>query len=166
MEARISPLFFFGDFMNSTLVAGLTHLSQLLTSTLQQLRIHKAMALNWGYPGLVNVFQEQWVHNSHHLDNLLERFVALDQTIDLQNLAKINVGQTVEEMLQSTGNNAKAAVEVCQKILETILFRDQTTYHVVELILLGEEKRLSQCNQLIEMIRQMGTQNFLLKMSS
>jgi bacterioferritin (cytochrome b1) len=151
--------------MNNSLVAGLTHLSQMLSSNLQQLRIHRAMAANWGYSKLASCFDSQWQACSFQLDNVLCRFVALDQTIDLQNIPKINVGQTVEEMLQSTSQSAKLTVDLCHRVLEPLFLKDQTSFALVQNVLFAEEKRNTTCATHVEVIRQMGLQNFLLKMS-
>jgi bacterioferritin len=147
--------------VRSEVALNLAGICQSLVTSVAQLRVHLAMVRNWGYPKLEGSLTEVFSSRSALLDDILSSILAAQGTPDLQGLNRLNIGQTVEEILQSERN---AAHDLQDMVVETMI-----AWPAHDIVLLKSLERLahalaSQCldfERSLELNRQMGTQNFL-----
>ncbi|NBX17611.1 MAG: hypothetical protein EBR09_09620 [Proteobacteria bacterium] len=142
------------------LVEGMNQLLQVLTTALQQLRVHKAKTRVWGYPKLCEQLSSQANTLSEFQDSVVCRLLVMDAHVDLQNVGRLRIGQTVEDILASERGLALESVQLCQRLYE-IARVDVSTRVLLERLALSEDERLQWCDQNLELIRQLGTPQFL-----
>jgi bacterioferritin len=146
--------------VSSELVEGMNQLLQVLTTALQQLRVHRAKTQVWGYSKLHAELSEQAVTLSEFQDAVVCRLLVMDAHVDLQNVGRLRVGQTVEDILSSERGLALESVQLCQRLYE-IARVDVSTRVLLERLALSEDERLQSYDQGLELIRQLGTPQFL-----
>src|SRR5215510_9428768 len=81
----------------------LDRLNELLThelTSINQYWIHARVCENWGYERLWKKIREESLGEMKHADKLVERVLFLDGMPNLQRLGKVNVGESVVEMLR------------------------------------------------------------------
>jgi bacterioferritin len=138
-----------------------TGISQGLVTSQQQLRIHKAMATHWGYDRLSTTLGQALAAQEACLDSLLLSLLALEIAPDLQVLGRLNIGQTVEEILQSERRMALDVRDLALAVLRDLPPAQAVVRRSLEEVLLLETQHVSRFDQSLELIRQMGIQNFL-----
>ena len=146
--------------VSSELVEGMNQLLQVLTTALQQLRVHRAKTQVWGYSKLHAELSEQAVTLSDFQDAVVCRLLVMDAHVDLQNVGRLRVGQTVEDILSSERGLALESVQLCQRLYE-IARVDVSTRVLLERLALSEYERLQSYDQGLELIRQLGTPQYL-----
>ncbi|MBM3381747.1 MAG: hypothetical protein FJY29_04820 [Betaproteobacteria bacterium] len=146
--------------VSSELVEGMNQLLQVLTTALQQLRVHRAKTRVWGYQRLHELLTAQSSKISDFQDALLTRLLVMDAHVDLQNVGRLRIGQTVEDILASERGLALESVQLCQRLHEMTRL-DVATRVLLEKIALAEDERLQSYDQSLELIRQLGTPQFL-----
>ena len=102
--------------VSSELVEGMNQLLQVLTTALQQLRVHRAKTRVWGYSKLHAELSEQAVTLSDFQDAVVCRLLVMDAHVDLQNVGRLRVGQTVEDILSRERGLALESVQLCQRL--------------------------------------------------
>lgn len=142
------------------LIQGLSNLAQSQCTMSLQLRIHKNMCEMWGYQKLAATLACQQSTTGAQLDKVILRLLNLEQAVDLQNLGRLNIGQTVEEIFVSDREMAIDCRAVAHRLCQS-LAGDVTTLTLVEGLLFELEERISFQGQQLELVRQMGTQNYL-----
>jgi bacterioferritin len=97
-----------------------------------------------------------------HADELIERVLYLEGLPNVQRLGKVNVGQTVPEQMRLDQESEKTAIkmlndgiELCRELL------DSGSRDLLEKILLGEEDHANWLEAQLELISQVGTENYL-----
>ncbi|MEY3902788.1 MAG: bacterioferritin [Pseudomonadota bacterium] len=146
--------------VSSELVEGMNQLLQVLTTALQQLRVHRAKTRVWGYSKLYDQLSVQAATLSDFQDAVVCRLLVMDAHVDLQNVGRLRIGQTVEDILASERGLALESVQLCQRLYE-IARVDVSTRVLLERLALSEDERLQACDQSLELIRQLGTPQFL-----
>lgn len=146
--------------VSSELVEGMNQLLQVLTTALQQLRVHRAKTRVWGYVRLHEQLSSQAAKLSEFQDALVCRLLVMDVHVDLQSVGRLRIGQTVEDILSSERGLAQESVELCQRLYE-IARIDVSTRVLLERLALSEDERLQCYDQSLELIRQLGTPQFL-----
>ena len=142
------------------MIYGLSALAQIQNTSLAQLRIHKNMCAVWGYDKLNAIFGTHFGRISNLLDITLSRLLQMEHAVDLQNLGRLNIGQTVEEILGSDRNMANDARAIALRVVQ-MPRTDLGAVSLAEDVAQFEEQRLYFFDQNLELIRQMGIQNFL-----
>jgi bacterioferritin len=146
--------------VSSELVEGINQLLQVLTTALQQLRVHRAKTRVWGYNRLHDQLTAHAVKLADFQDALIARLLVMDAHVDLQNVGRLRIGQTVEDILASERGLALESVQLCQRLHETSRI-DVFTRVLIEKLALSEDERLQSYDQSLELIRQLGTPQFL-----
>jgi bacterioferritin len=140
-------------------------LNELLTAELtviNQYFIHAKMCENWGYERLATKVREESLDEMRDAETLIERILYLEGTPNLQRLNPVGVGETVAEQFELDLEQERAAVARYNRaILLAGEHSDFGTREILEGILRGEEEHLDWLESQIELIRQVGLENYL-----
>ena len=140
-------------------------LNELLTNELtaiNQYFIHAKMCENWGYHRLAEKVRAESIDEMKHADQVIDRILFLEGVPNLQRYHKLRVGETVKEQLESdlaVEHSAiaflNAGIEACRRA------KDNATEDLMTKILVGEEEHTDWLETQLELIRQVGEQNYL-----
>jgi bacterioferritin len=140
-------------------------LNQLLTnelSAINQYFIHAKMCENWGYDRLAHKIREESIDEMKHADQVISRILFLEGVPNLQRYHKLHVGETVKEQLESDLQLEQAAVTFLnQGIVAARNANDNATEDLMTRILVSEEEHMDWLETQLELIRQVGEQNYL-----
>jgi bacterioferritin len=140
--------------LNDVLTAELTAVNQYF--------IHARMCENWGYERLWKKLRSESIEEMKHADELIERILYLEGVPNLQRYGKINVGQTVSEQLKLDYEVEKVAVKTLNDCIEAARAAgDNGTRELLEDMLKDEEGHANWIEAQLELIRQVGEQNYL-----
>lgn len=140
--------------------SGLSSLVQVHGTILQQLRIHKNICQLWGYEKLTSIILNQSDSVCVHLDKLMMMMLRAEISFDLQNLNKLNIGQTVEEIFVSDRIMAETCSDLVSK-LSVISIQNIEIRQMLEEVALLQGSYANFMSQQLELVRQMGTQLYL-----
>ena len=140
-------------------------LNEVLTSELtaiNQYFVHGEMCENWGYERLQKVIRKHSIGEMKHAEELIERVLFLEGIPNVQRLGKINIGETVAEILKSDYAlelealpRLNQGIEVCREL------GDNNSRHLLEEILEEEEEHVDWLEAQHALIEQVGLQNYL-----
>ena len=140
-------------------------LNQLLTNELtaiNQYFIHAKMCENWGFDRLGAVLRAESIDEMKHADLVISRILFLEGVPNLQRYHKLHVGETVKEQLESDLQLEYAAIGFLnQGIQTTRTCGDNATEDLFTRILVAEEQHTDWIETQLELIRQVGEQNYL-----
>ena len=146
------------EFLNEALKNELTAVNQYW--------LHYRMLDNWGIARLAAFEREESIDEMKHADLLAERILFLGGLPNFQMLGRLNVGETVEEILKCdlileeiAIPLLRDAVEYCEKA------RDYVTRDLFAKILEGEEHHLDELEKQFDLIERMGLENYIQLMS-
>jgi bacterioferritin len=140
-------------------------LNQLLTNELtaiNQYFIHAKMCENWGYERLAHKLRDESIDEMKHADLVISRILFLEGVPNLQRYHKLRVGETVKEQLESDLQVEYAAIAFLnQGIVASRNANDNASKDLFERILVSEEEHTDWIETQLELIRQVGEQNYL-----
>ncbi len=140
-------------------------LNLLLTNELtaiNQYFIHAKMCENWGYERLAAKIREESIDEMHHADAVIGRILFLEGIPNLQRYNKLRVGETVKEQLQSDLDLEYAAIKFLNDGIEASrAASDNASEDLMRKILVAEEQHTDWLETQLELIRQVGEQNYL-----
>ena len=140
-------------------------LNQLLTNELtaiNQYFIHAKMCENWGYDRLAHKIREESIDEMKHADQLISRILFLEGIPNLQALGKLRVGETVKEQFESDLQLEYSAIAFLnQGIAAARTAGDNASEDLMTRILVSEEQHTDWIETQLELIRQVGEQNYL-----
>jgi len=140
-------------------------LNDLLTNELtaiNQYFIHAKMCQNWGYQRLASKVRAESIDEMKHADAVIERILFLEGIPNLQKLNKLHVGQTVKEQLESDVQLEYSAIKFLNEgIAAARKAGDNGTEDLMTKILVGEEEHTDWLEAQLELIKQVGEQNYL-----
>ena len=140
-------------------------LNEVLTgelSAVNQYWLHARMCENWGYQRLWKKVRDESLDEMKHADKLIDRVLYLDGLPNLQRYHKINVGQTVPEQLQLDLDVEKSAVKLMNDGIELCRsLGDNGSRELLEGILVAEEEHVNWLEAQLELIAQVGVENYL-----
>ena len=140
-------------------------LNDLLTNELtaiNQYFIHAKMCQNWGYERLYAKIRAESIDEMKHADEVITRILFLEGIPNLQKLNKLHVGETVKEQFESDLQLEYAAIDFLNKgIAFARAEGDNGTEDLMTKILVGEEEHTDWLEAQLELIRQVGEQNYL-----
>ncbi|EOQ98035.1 bacterioferritin [Leptospira wolbachii serovar Codice str. CDC] len=140
-------------------------LAEVLTAELtaiNQYFIHAKVCKNWGYLELAEYLRKESIEEMKHADEIIERILFFDGIPDLQKYSKINVGQTVPEMLDHDLQLEYGAVERLNRGIDIcVAAKDNGTRELLEKILVSEEEHIDWIETQKSIIESIGIQNYL-----
>ena len=142
------------EWLNKALKAELTAINQYF--------LHSRMLKDWGVSKLAKKEYEESIEEMNHADTIIERILFLGGLPNLQDLGKLYIGETVEEILQCDMKLEDMAVPMyrdavahCEKV------RDYGTRDILQAILIEEEGHVDFLETQFDLIKQMGIQNYI-----
>lgn len=142
------------EFLNEALKAELTAINQYF--------LHSRMLKDWGISKFAQKEYEESIEEMQHADKIIERILYLGGLPNLQDLSKIYIGETVEEIIECDMKLEaialpiyRDAVEYCESV------RDYGTRDILQAILIDEESHLDFLETQKDQIRLMGIQNYI-----
>ncbi len=143
----------------------LSLLNDLLTNELtaiNQYFVHAKMCQNWGYERLASKIREESIDEMKHADMVISRILFLEGVPNLQKLNKLRVGETVKEQLESDLNLEYTAINFLnQGVAAARTLGDNASEDLFTRILVSEEEHTDWIETQLELIRQVGEQNYL-----
>ena len=140
-------------------------LNKLLTNELtaiNQYFIHAKMCENWGYDRLAHKIRDESIDEMKHADMVISRILFLEGVPNLQRYNKLRVGESVKEQLESDLQLEYNAIGFLNKGIEAArAAHDNATKDLMERILVSEEEHTDWIETQLELIRQVGEQNYL-----
>ena len=142
------------DALNDVLSAELTAINQYF--------LHAEMCQDWGFTKLYKAIRKESIDEMKHAEQLIERILYLDGIPNVQKLGKITIGETVPEQLTLDLALEKEALPRLNKAIELCVEHgDSGTRLVFEEILAAEEEHVDWLEAQLELVEQVGVQNYL-----
>jgi bacterioferritin len=142
------------DILNEVLTAELTAINQYF--------VHGEMCENWGYDRLHRIIRKHSIGEMKHAEEVIERVLFLEGVPNVQRLGKINIGESVQEILKSDYAlelealpRLQQGIELCREL------GDNNSRHLLEDILHEEEEHVDWLEAQLGLIEQVGLQNYL-----
>lgn len=143
----------------------IAHLNEALKAELtaiNQYFLHSRMLADWGVSKLAKKEYDESIEEMQHADKIIERILFLGGLPNLQDLGKLHIGETVEEILkcdmileEEAVPMYRDAVEYCESV------RDYVTRDLLQGILSDEEGHVDYLETQFDLIKQMGIQNYI-----
>ena len=142
------------EMLNDVLTAELTAINQYF--------IHAKMCDNWGYDRLAEKVRDESIDEMKDAETIIERILYLDGVPNLQRLGPVRVGETVPEQFELDLAVEVAAVERYNAGVALAVSKgDNGTRELLAERLVGEEHHADWLESQIELIRQVGVENYL-----
>ena len=131
-------------------------------SAINQYFLHYRMLKHWGFTKLAKKEYEESIGEMKHADMLMDRIFMLDGLPNLQDLAKLLVGEDVPEILscdlqseQGAQATIKAGIAHCESV------RDYVSRDLLQRILDDTEEHIDFLETQIDLVSKLGLQNYL-----
>jgi bacterioferritin len=142
------------ELLNEVLTAELTGINQYF--------VHAKMCDNWGYERLAEAIRKESMEEMKHAEELIERILFLEGVPNMQRLGKVKVGETVAEQLKLDHELELDAVAKLNKAIALATEAgDNGSRDLFEDILESEEDHVNWLEAQLELIRQVGEENYL-----
>ncbi len=142
------------EWLNTALKAELTAINQYF--------LHSRMLKDWGVSKLAKKEYEESIEEMNHADTIIERILFLGGLPNLQDLGKLHIGETVEEILQCDMKLEDHAIPMYRDAVEHCeTVRDYGTRDILQAILVEEEEHVDFLETQFDLIKQMGIQNYI-----
>jgi len=140
-------------------------LNDILTAeltTINQYFISAKMCANWGYERLAERIMHESIDEMKDADSLIERILYFDGVPNMQRLSAVRVGETVLEQLElALLTETEAIVRYNAAIALCVAEGDNGTRELLEEKLTGEEAHADWLESQLELVRQVGIENYL-----
>ena len=142
------------EFLNKALTNELTAINQYW--------LHYRVLKNWGLDKLAEYERHESIDEMKHADTLADRILFLEGLPNFQAIHKLNVGETVEEILKADLAMEQDAIPLLREAIKHCeSVADYVSREVLERILESEEEHVDFLETQFEMIDRMGLQNYV-----
>ena len=147
---------------NAEVLALLNELLRHELTAINQYLLHAETCGRWGYEQLASKLREESAGEREHADMLIERILFLDGVPDLQRYDTIRPGDTVKAQLEHDVQLEYAAIaKLNDGIAKCRACGDNATEDLLTKILASEQDDTQWLESQLELIRQVGEQNYL-----
>jgi bacterioferritin len=140
-------------------------LNEILTAeltTINQYFIHAKMCANWGFERLAAKVMHESIDEMKDADAIIERILYLDGLPNMQRLGAVKVGETVLEQLElALATETEAIARYNGAVALAVAEGDNGTRDLLERQLVGEEEHADWLESQLDLIRQVGVENYL-----
>lgn len=142
------------EFLNKALKNELTAINQYF--------LHSRMLNDWGVTKLGKKEHDESIEEMHHADWLIERILFLEGLPNLQDLGKLMIGETVEEILECDLKVEQIAIPLLRDAIEYCeSVRDYVSRDLFCKILDNEEEHVDFIETQFDLIKRIGIQNYI-----
>jgi bacterioferritin len=141
-------------FLNEALKNELTAINQYF--------LHYRMLKHWGVTKLAKYEYGESIDEMKHADKLADRIFFLDGLPNFQDLGRLRIGETVEEILKAdlalemdAVPQLKNAIAYCEEV------RDYVSRDLFAAILESEEEHIDTIERQFDLVERMGIQNYI-----
>ena len=140
-------------------------LNEVLTlelTAINQYFLHAEMCGDWGFQKLYKVIRAESIDEMKHAEKLIERILFLEGVPNVQRLGKITIGETVKEQFELDLALENRAIPVLNAGIQQGRDEgDNGTASLFEEILVDEERHVDWLESQLELIKQVGVENYL-----
>ncbi len=140
-------------------------LNKILTEELtviNQYFLHAKMCKNWGYDRLHHYVLDRSFGEMKDAQVVIDHILYLDGLPNMQKLGTVKIGENVPEQLKADLDKEKAMVKLMTEgIVHCVKVGDYTTRHMLEEMVKDEEEHIDWIETQLEIIKQVGLQNYL-----
>ncbi len=131
-------------------------------TAINQYFLHSRMLGNWGIARLAKHEYEESVDEMRHADELVERILFLEGLPNLQDIGRLRIGESVQEILDADLALEREAIPVLREgIAHCERVSDYVTRHLLRGILESEEEHVDWLETQGELIARMGMENYI-----
>lgn len=142
------------EFLNQALKKELTAVNQFF--------LHSRMLEDWGVTKLAKHEYEESIEEMKHADDLIKRILFLEGLPNLQDLGKLRIGEDVKEVLECDLEFEIEGVAFYKDAIEHAeSVRDYGSRDLLIKILADEEGHVDYLETQLQMIEDMGIQNYI-----
>lgn len=138
----------------------ISYLNRILTNELtaiNQYFLHARLLKHWGLHRLARKIYEESIDEMKHADQMIERILFLEGLPNLQDLHKLNIGETVPEMFNADLGVEKLAREtLIEAIAHAESVRDYETRNILGHLLEDTEGHLDWIETQLDIIQRVG----------
>ena len=119
--------------------------------------VHHRLLDDWGVQKLSAKERAESIEEMHHADKLIERIIFLEGHPNLQRVAPLRIGQTVQEVLEAdlAGEyNARAAYKASRELCEKL--GDYVSKNLFEALLTDEERHIDFLETQLQLLNTIG----------
>mgnify|MGYP003647653618 FL=1 len=146
------------EFLNLCLRNELTAINQYF--------LHARMLKDWGVSKLAEHEHKESIEEMHHADWLIERILFLGGLPNLQDLGKLNIGESVHEILECDMKMEMTAIPLLRDAMEHAeKVRDYGSRDLFGKILHNEEEHVDYLETQFDLIERIGIERYTMLQS-
>jgi bacterioferritin len=131
-------------------------------TAINQYFVQASMCANWGYERLAAKIRKESLNEMKHAEELIERILHLEGTPNILGLQKVRIGEKVREQLRlDLQVELEAVTRLNKAIALAVEVGDNCTREMLDGILGDEDDHVSWIESQLELIKQVGEENYL-----